>query len=234
MIENCVIKPGYRSDHSIVLLEIKFNPFNRGRGLWKFNNSLLTDNVYVQKVKETIQLVCSQYLDNFNDNDFQCKEGVDESLFLEVLMMEIRGATISYSSFRNKKKDNLDKKLLQEIECLESELDIDFNRLEEKKVALENLRKEHLQGHMIRSRARWIEEGEKPSKYFCNLESRNFLNKTIKKIYVEDIGMVYEQTEILDNIRSYYEKLYKSTEPNLVDIRLENLLNNYNIPKLDK
>ena len=115
------------------MLEIKFNPFNRRHCLWKFNNSLLTDNVYVQKVKETIQLVCSQYLDNFNDNDFQCKEGVDESLFLEVLMMEIRGATISYSSYRKKKKDNLEKKLLQEIECLESELDIDFNRLEEKK-----------------------------------------------------------------------------------------------------
>ena len=45
--------------------------------------------------------------------------------------------------------------------------------------------------------------------------------------------MVYEQTEILDNIRSYNEKLYKSREPNLVDIELGNLLNNYNIPKLD-
>ena len=95
--------------------------------------------------------------------------------------------------------------------------------MRKKKVALENLRKEHLQGHMIRSRARWIEEGEKPSKYFCNLESRNFLNKTIKKIYVEDIGMVYEQTEILDNIRSYYDKLYTTTEPNLIDIELQSL-----------
>ena len=91
---------------------------------------------------------------------------------------------------------------MQEIEFLESDLDINFDRLEEKKVALENLRKEYLQGHMIRSRARWIEEGEKPSKYFCNLESRNFLNKTIKKIYIEGIGMVYEQAEILNNIRS--------------------------------
>jgi hypothetical protein len=35
---------------------------------------------------------------------------------------------------------------------------------------------------MVRSRARWVEEGEKPTKYFCHLESRNFLNKTIKKV----------------------------------------------------
>ena len=45
--------------------------------------------------------------------------------------------------------------------------------------------------------------------------------------------MVYEQTEILENIRSYYEKLYKSTEPNLVDIDIGNLFNNYSIAKLD-
>ena len=112
LVENCFIKPGYSSDHSIVLLEIKFNPFNRGRGLWKFNNSSLTDNVYVQKVKETNQSVCSQYLDNCNSTDFQCKEVVDESLFLEVLMIEIRGATISYSLYRKKRKDNLEKKIV--------------------------------------------------------------------------------------------------------------------------
>ena len=57
LVENCTIKPGYRSDHSIVLLELKFNPFNRGHSLWKFNNNLLTDKEYVLKVKETIQFV---------------------------------------------------------------------------------------------------------------------------------------------------------------------------------
>lgn len=181
LVENCVIKPGYRSDHSIVLLEIKFNPFKRGRGLWKFNNSLLTDKEYVSKVKETIHSVSSQYLENIGSCDFQCKNGIDESLYLEVLMMEIRGVTISYSAYKKKEKDNREKLLLQEIEALELNNSIDIELLDEKKNALENLRKEKLQGHMIRSRALWLEEGEKPSKYFCNLESRNFLNKTIKK-----------------------------------------------------
>ena len=64
---------------------------------------------------------------------------------------------------------------------------------------------------MIRSRARWIEREKNLQNIFA---SRNFLNKTIKKIYIEGIGMVYEQAEILDNIRSYYDKLCTSTEPN--------------------
>ena len=46
--------------------------------------------------------------------------------------------------------------------------------------------------------------------------------------------MVYEQAEVLDSIKSYYDKLYTSTEPNLMDIELRSLFKNYNIPKFDK
>ena len=133
LVENCMIKPGYRSDHSIVLLELKFNPFKRGRGLWKFNNNLLTDKEYVLKVKETIQSISGQYLDNIGSFNFQCKHGINESLFLEVLMMEIRGITISYSAYKKKVKDKAEKVLLQEIEALELNSTIDFNILDEKK-----------------------------------------------------------------------------------------------------
>ena len=61
LVETFFVKPGYRSDHSSVVLEIKFNAFQRGRGLWKFNNSLLLDKTYVDKVKDTIQQVHGQY-----------------------------------------------------------------------------------------------------------------------------------------------------------------------------
>ena len=123
LVENCTIKPGYRSDHSIVLLELKFNPFKRGRDLWKYNHTLLTDKECVLKAKETIQSISSQYLDNIGNFNFQCKHGINESLFLEVLMVEIR--------------DKAEKVLLQEIEAL----DLNSTNLD-KKNALENLRKE--------------------------------------------------------------------------------------------
>ena len=38
----------------------------------------------------------------------------------------------------------------------------------------------------------------------------------------------------MDNIKSYYDKLYTSTEPNLTDIELRSLFNNYSILKVDK
>ena len=37
------ICPSYRSDHSIVSLNLCFNKYPRGKGFWKFNNSLLAD-----------------------------------------------------------------------------------------------------------------------------------------------------------------------------------------------
>lgn len=35
---------------------------------------------------------------------------------------------------------------------------------------------------MFRSKARWIEKGEKPTRYFFNLEKRNFEKKTIAQL----------------------------------------------------
>ena len=113
IVEKLSIKPGYRSDHSAVVIKLKFNKFTRGRGLWKFNNSLLTDKTYIDKVKETISKVHDQYQhtdDNFN-----------HSIFIEVLLMEIRSTTISYSSFKKKERDKIEKTLLEDIETLESE-----------------------------------------------------------------------------------------------------------------
>lgn len=95
--------------------------------------------------------------------------------------MEIRGLTISYSSYRKKNNDNIEKQLIHVTDTIELENsnEVDLPLLEEKQAALENLRKEKLRGHFIRSRAKWVDEGEKPTKYFCHLESRNFLNKII-------------------------------------------------------
>lgn len=58
----CVkLENSYRSDHSPVVLYCKLNNLKRGRGFWKFNNSLLTDKDYVTIVKKTINDVKKQY-----------------------------------------------------------------------------------------------------------------------------------------------------------------------------
>lgn len=198
IVENFDIKSAYRSDHSIVVLELKFNPFERGRGLWKFNNSLLTDMVFIDKVKEIIDRVKSQYA--YNADIHTCfNKDIDDSIFLEVLLMEIRGLSISHSSHKKKEREKIEISLIREITSLESQEHTNFELIEQKKTNLENLRKHKLQGHFIRSRVRWIEQGEKPTKYFLNLESRNFLNKTIKKVELEEGEIIHKQSNILNH-----------------------------------
>ena len=71
-------------------MELKFNPFIRGHGLFKFNNSLLYDDVYGAKVKQTIQEVIKKYRKHSTKyaDIINAVEIVDDSL-LEVLLMEI-------------------------------------------------------------------------------------------------------------------------------------------------
>lgn len=51
---NVAIKPKYISDHSRVELELDLNQSKRGKGIWKFNNTLLNDPKFVSKMNETI------------------------------------------------------------------------------------------------------------------------------------------------------------------------------------
>jgi hypothetical protein len=60
-LKNCTIDPSYRSDHSMIILSFVFNPFNKGKGLWKFNNSLLYEKDYRKIVRENIIDLKKQY-----------------------------------------------------------------------------------------------------------------------------------------------------------------------------
>ena len=41
---------GYRSDHAMVHFDIVFTNFEKVKGFWKFNNSLLKDKLYISMI----------------------------------------------------------------------------------------------------------------------------------------------------------------------------------------
>ena len=65
------------------------------------------------------------------------------------------------------------------------------------KVELEQLRKKKVNGELVRARIQWLSEGEKPSKYFCNLAKKNFIEKTVRNVQLADGTHVIDQQEIL-------------------------------------
>lgn len=69
-------------------------------------------------------------------------------------------------------KDKQERSLLEDIEKLKSNPHFNFALVSEQKLELESLREEKLPGHVIRSRAKWVEEGKTPTK--CSLLSSLF------------------------------------------------------------
>ena len=56
---------------------------------------------------------------------------------------------------------------------------------------------------LFRSKVRWTEEGEKPTKYFFNKEKRNFNTKVIAELKPDPYGnSIVDEKEIMREIHS--------------------------------
>ena len=71
-----------------------------------------------------------------------------------------------------------------------------------------------MDGVLIRSKTRWIEHGEKPSKYFLNMEKRNCVNKTMSCVIKDDSTELKSSKDILLEAGHFYKKLYSVSDTN--------------------
>lgn len=238
-VNEASINSGFKSDHSCILLVLKLHDNERGRGYWKFNNSLLKDDKYIQIVKDTIKDVKSTYKThgeeniNYEVNSENISFNINDQLFLETLLLMIRGNTIQYSSLKKKKSQEEEKRLEREVNILEAEVNANFlniseevfQELDEKKRRLNEILKEKTDGVMLRSRCRYEELGGKPTKYFFHLEKRNFTSKVINKL-VDDNGSEYSETrDILNCQKEFYKCLY-SENIEINDVPVSQILGN--------
>jgi hypothetical protein len=60
----------------------------------------------------------------------------------------------------------------------------------------------------VRFREKWVEQGEKNNSYFLGLEKKKQTKKSINKLKDENGDIICEQTELLKEIKRYYEQLY--------------------------
>ena len=84
--------------------------------------------------------------------------------------------------------------------------------LEDKKQQLEILRKEKIKGQITRARLQWLSEGEKTTNFFCKLEHKNYVEKTIRKLNLHDGTTLVDQTQIMAQIKNFYNNLFKSQD----------------------
>ena len=230
-IEQADIVPSIKSDHSAILLSINGTEEQiHGPSFWKFNVSLLDDKDYVTLINSRYEV----WVEEFKDIN-------DPRLFWDLIKYKIRQGTISYSKCkareRKAKMADLEKKLKNfQVQC-----DQERMRSLENVNKLEILRTEYdlqyeyiAQGAIIRSRARWYEQGQKSNKYFLNLESSRGKKSTIRKIIREDKSLTTNLKVIMDELKSFYSNLYQANSSRGNESLADSFFKNVSIPKLSE
>lgn len=228
VIKDTGIKPAISTDHSLIYLNMQTNCIDNSLGpsYWKFNSSLCEDVNY------------SSSLRNIAPTWFLEYESIsDDRIRWELIKFEIRKFAQNYC--KQKAKDN--RARLKNIENTVNELEIKLGEdpsVENKDAwinAKNNLEAEYdhiTQGIMIRTRADWVEQGEKSNKYFLGLEKTNKNKSTIRTILTNDNKNTHDQKRILCEIKDYYKLLYDNKDENLNSEESKLFLNENMIPKL--
>ena len=114
----------------------------------------------------------------------------------------------------------LEKQLTEEIRILENNINANnVTLLEEKRTELQAIWKRWLEGMIVRSGVKWLQDGEKASRYFCNLENRNYTSKSMCFIQWNNGDMVLDQEEIMEETKNLYVNLYSQQETTDVDLK---------------
>lgn len=100
---------------------------------------------------------------------------------------------------------------------------------------LKGLYDDKCKGYMVRSRVQWVEEGERSTRYFLKMEKGVQSNNVIKKIRTGD-KISISNDDILNDILSFYEKLYSKANINNdnVDVYFQKIANCKVLNNVDK
>ena len=205
-VKSTRIYPAIAPDHDAISISLSLpNLCPRGPGFWKFNNTLLNDEQYVSRVRDTYSQARNYYC-----------HLTDKRLFWEMIKMEISSATISYSKSKCKRIRDREKDILFKLDLLDNAIcnnfsspDIDetLQEYENVKSELKLIYEEKGKQAMFRAKCRWVENGERPTKYFFNLEKRNYNRKTIRELRLQDKSTTNNEKVILDQIETFYKNL---------------------------
>lgn len=222
------ILPAIKSDHSPISLHLrKNNEVCRGRGYWKFNSSLLEDKHFN-----------TEFLKELNTWKHDT-ENLDPQQKWEWIKFKTREFCMKESKRITKEKKDKMQTLSDECKNLEETLDKEQNQLLyetylEKKEELNRLIDEKTEGSIMRAKVRWYEEGEKSTKYFLNMEKRNYMKKTMTRLVVGD-KIIEKPDLIIKEQKKFYENLYSCKTKEDDDTNIEKqFLNSPTLPRLNQ
>ena len=193
------------SDHCAVSARLTIpESVPRGPGFWKLNCSLLSDPDYISLVSN-FWLFWQSRMSSFPSLLPWWDEG----------KAQIKRLSIRYSAIKRRNADNERARLVQyatELKGLvyggQTSVLSDYKEVLKR---LEDLDLASARGAQIRSRTRWVEEGESSTAYFCRLERKHGNDSWISGIRRADNTLCSFFPEIISSLKSFYDSLLSST-----------------------
>ena len=174
-VKNCMYLTGIQTDHRAFFMTVDLTRFDRGVGYWKFNNTLLQDIQYVQKMNLELDKLSTLQ--------------EEPEVVWEKTKKKIKEFTVEYSKAKVSERNLLISNLSEKVNEYEARLPLNKEEdelLDATKADLEDQLTERVKGLLFRSKVRWYEEGEKNTKYFYSLEKARYNAKTCYNILMNN------------------------------------------------
>jgi exonuclease III len=198
------IKPVTFSDHNMFSITLDNADWvKRGDGFWKLNVALLRDSCYRKCVES-----CWRHWDE-RRGSYECITD-----WWEDAKSDLKYISRQYS-IRKAREIRKRKKALQRSLCKINKKinDGEYNYYEllvKLKGRLNEIEQYQLDGAKISSRAQMNTEGEKLTRYFCNLEKARGIEKLMRSLKTNDGVSVCSNAEMIETVSEFYKSLYKS------------------------
>ena len=228
-VVNCFMSSVPFSDHRYVSIEIKNKKIERGPGYWKFNNFLLKDKNFITMMNQTIE--------NYHQNNVN---RLDKQMKWELLKLEIKQKAINFGKIRKRQQSKQAEKLYAQLDEYDRTLgeNPDNEEIIEKrnriKLEVEIIEDERAKRIQNLARVKWIEQGEKNTAFFMNLEKSRANAKIMTSLETENGQKIDDQFMILDEQKKYYQNLYKKKQTRDELENINQFLQGHDHPKLSE
>jgi exonuclease III len=214
------------SDHDLISIKLNYENTIRGPGQWKLNCSIL-NNAHYNELIERFWGMWEKKINNFNTT----------KQWWDMFKHHVKLLSIEFCSNLNKSEKNI-KRLETELESLKQNDSSSTERIENISHQINNFYANQAHAAKIRSKSKYIQENEKSTAFFLNLEKRNGKQKLWSKIKTESGEVKVGIENILKEQTRYYKKLYTSENIDLHSAayllsNIENKLSNENMSILE-
>ena len=204
MIDQCInsgYTTGIKSDHLAFYVFFLIHSEPRGAGYWKLNTKHLYNHEYIKLMNNVIDEVKTS-----------CSAMNLYKKMWEFLKFRAREESQTFSKNAASEINLIISQLSEKMDEMEQDLHAcNHDILNNTKIELDELLDEKSKACIFCAKARFVDAGEKPTKYYLNLEKSRYAARMCNALYDEDNGnkLVTDSKAILGLQERFYSKLYK-------------------------